>query len=120
MHLHLLLLFILFVVPQGQVKRFQCRVDTDGESIKLVQCQHEDQEDMVEGGFNFLNFPDKWKPALSRAHPGEGTAHFEEFSNKVCLRQVRPLDGFVRHPAQENLNLCQTKGKGWKRLPRKQ
>lgn len=93
-------------------KRIICTVETD--PIKLVNCNYEDEEDMVEGGFE-LSVPEKWKPALSLAMHGEGTAHIIETGKGICLRQMRPLDGFVQHPANQDLNLCQPKGKRRKR-----
>lgn len=117
MLVHLLSLLILLTLPQQEPKRFQCKVIVEGEQIQLTQCQYEDEQDMVEGYLEWADdaIPKKWRPSLLQAVSGEATAHFEETAKEVCLRQVRPLDGFIRHPANEDLNLCQRKGKGWKR-----
>lgn len=116
MKLFLLIALILLTLPQQEPKHIQCKVET--QPIKLIDCNYEDEEDIVEGGFE-LAVAEKWKLSLSQAVHGEGTAHFEETAKEICLRQVRPLDGFVRHPVQEDLNLCQRKNKEWK-LPKKQ
>lgn len=105
----LLPLLILLTVPQQQPKRFQCTVEGD----RLTNCQYEDEEHQLKESFT-VRVDRQWRLSLSRAVHGEGTAHFEETAKEICLRQVRPLDGFVRHPANEDLNLCQRKSKGWR------